>query len=124
MSTLYEKIGGEEAIDAAVKRFYKKVLADNRIKHFFQDTDMKKQANHQKLFLSYAFGGKQGYSGRSMCGAHQHLVEKMGLSDEHFDVVLEILTETLKELGVSDDLISIAASITESKRNEVLNKVI
>ncbi|MGB1061385.1 MAG: truncated hemoglobin, partial [Ketobacter sp.] len=40
MSTLYEKIGGEPAVDAAVDLFYKKVLADERIKHFFEGVDM------------------------------------------------------------------------------------
>ena len=43
MSTLYEKIGGEPAVDAAVELFYVKVLADDRIKHFFVNTDMKRQ---------------------------------------------------------------------------------
>ena len=38
--TLYEKIGGEKAIDAAVDLFYRKVLADGRIKHFFEGVDM------------------------------------------------------------------------------------
>ena len=32
-ATLYEKIGGEKAIDAAVDLFYRKVLADDRISH-------------------------------------------------------------------------------------------
>ena len=30
MSSLFEKIGGKEAVNAAVDVFYKKVLADNR----------------------------------------------------------------------------------------------
>ena len=54
--------------------------------------------------------------------AHKRLVEEMGLSDEHFDAVLENLGKTLKELGVPDDLIGEAASIAESTRNDVLNK--
>ena len=36
MPTLYERIGGEKAIDAAVDLFYKKVMADNRINRFLK----------------------------------------------------------------------------------------
>lgn len=120
MSTLYERIGGEAAVDAAVDVFYTKVLADDRIKHFFEGTDMKRQSKHQKLFLTYAFGGLPNYPGRSMRHAHKDLVDKLGLDDSHFDAVIENLGCTLKELGVADDLIAEAAGIAESTRSEVL----
>jgi hemoglobin len=122
MSTLFEKIGGADAVNAAVDKFYEKVLSDDRIKHFFDGLDMKKQSNHQKAFLTYAFGGAPEYAGRSMRVAHKDLVENKGLNDEHFDAVMENLGETLKELGVADDLIAEAASIAESTRNDVLNR--
>tara|TARA_B110000858_G_C17809687_1_gene480419 strand:+ start:8364 stop:8504 length:141 start_codon:yes stop_codon:yes gene_type:complete len=44
MSTLFEEIGGEAAVDAAVNVFYRIVLADERINRFFEDTDMERQA--------------------------------------------------------------------------------
>jgi len=40
MSSLYERLGGAAAVDAAVDLFYTKVLADDRIKHFFEGVDM------------------------------------------------------------------------------------
>jgi hemoglobin len=122
MSTLYEKLGGEPAIDAAVDLFYDKVLADERINHFFTGTDMARQRQHQKMFLSYAFGGMPGYSGRSMREAHAPLVQKLGLNDDHFDAVMENLGAALVELNVPQELIAEAASIAESVRNDVLNK--
>ncbi len=122
MSTLFEKIGGADAVNAAVDKFYGKVLSDDRIKHFFDGLDMKRQSDHQKAFLTFAFGGAPEYSGRSMRVAHKDLVENKGLNDEHFDAVMENLGETLKELGVADDLIAEAASIAESTRNDVLNR--
>ena len=44
MSSLYEKIGGAAAVNAAVDLFYTKVLADDRIKHYFDGVDMDRQA--------------------------------------------------------------------------------
>ena len=122
MKTLFEKLGGTDAVNAAVDKFYDKVLTDDRIKHFFKDVDMDRQAKHQKQFLTYALGGAPDYPGKTMRNAHKRLVEDMGLSDEHFDAVLENLGKTLKELGVSNDLISDAVSIAESTRNDVLNR--
>lgn len=120
MSSLFERIGGKPAVEAAVDLFYEKVLADDRIKHFFEGVDMKRQANHQKMFLTYAFGGAPNYPGKSMRQAHQRLVDDLGLTDEHFDAVIENLGATLKELGVADDLIGEAAAIAESTRKDVL----
>ena len=37
--SLYEQLGGEAAMDAAVGIFYAKVLADDRIKHFFDGVE-------------------------------------------------------------------------------------
>lgn len=122
MSTLYERLGGEPAIDAAVDLFYDKVLADSRINHFFSDTDMARQRGHQKRFLSYAFGGMPNYSGKGMRVAHAPLVEKLGLDDTHFDAVVENLAASLTELGVSNELIGEVATVAESIRDDVLCK--
>lgn len=40
--SLYERIGGEEAVTAAVGIFYKKMLADAKVSHFFKNIDMTK----------------------------------------------------------------------------------
>ena len=42
MSHLIEKLGGKDAIDIAVDKFYGHVLNDKRIKHFFDNVDMNK----------------------------------------------------------------------------------
>lgn len=121
MSSLFERIGGKDAVNAAVDVFYKKVLADERINKFFEGIDMNSQRRKQILFLTYAFGGPNNYNGENMRNAHAALVEK-GLNDSHFDAVLENLGMTLKELGVADDLIQEAAGIAETTRNDVLGK--
>jgi hemoglobin len=121
MSSLFERIGGKGAVQAAVDVFYKKVLADARINEFFKDIDMDSQRRKQILFLTYAFGGPNNYSGKDMRDAHAKLVDQ-GLNDSHFDAVVENLGATLKELGVANELIQEAASIAESTRKDVLGK--
>ncbi len=122
MTSIFEKIGGEASINKAVDLFYKKVLEDDRIKHFFNGVDMKKQANMQKAFLTFAFGGPNKYNGRSLKAAHERLVKEMGLNDSHFNAVIEHLGDTLKELDVPDNLIAQAVSVAESVRDDVLGR--
>lgn len=119
--TLYDKIGGDAAVNAAVDIFYRKVLADDRISSFFDGVDMDKQAAKQKAFLTLAFGGPNNYTGEDMRKGHAHLVER-GLNDSHFDAVMENLGATLTELNVPDELIAEAAAIAESTRNDVLGR--
>ncbi len=119
--SLYERIGGEKAVNAAVEIFYRKVLDDYRINRFFNNTDMDRQLAKQKAFFTMAFGGPNNYTGQDMRTAHAHLVA-IGLDDSHFDAVMEHLGATLKELDVAPELISEAAAIAESTRNDVLGK--
>lgn len=120
MKSLYERIGGEPAVDAAVDLFYKKVLEDDRINLFFEGVDMDKMHRMQKGFLTFAFGGTTNYSGKGMEAAHRKLVKEKGLNESHFDAVIENLGATLTDLGVPDDLIQEAASIAVSVKNPVL----
>ncbi|MBV5262033.1 group 1 truncated hemoglobin [Synechococcus moorigangaii CMS01] len=124
MTSLYEKLGGSTAVDLAVEKFYAKVLADERVNHFFVNTDMAKQKQHQKDFMTYAFGGTEKFTGRSMRAAHKELVENMGLTDVHFDAIAENLVLTLQELNVPQEFIDEVVKIVGSMqhRNDVLNR--
>lgn len=121
-TTLYDQLGGEAAVNAAVDIFYRKVLGDHRISRFFDNTDIEKQAAKQKAFLTMAFGGPNHYDGVDMRQAHAHLVKKLGLNDVHFDAVMEHLTNTLYELNVPQNLIGQVAAIAESTRSDVLGR--
>jgi hemoglobin len=118
---LYERLGGEPAVNAAVDIFYRKVLNDYRINRFFNDVDMEKQAAKQKAFLTMAFGGPHNYSGEDMRKGHAHLL-KMGLDDSHFDAVVEQLVATLEELNVPQELITEVVAICETTRSDVLGR--
>jgi hemoglobin len=120
--TLFQRIGGEKAMTDIVDKFYERVLADDRVKHFFDDVDMEILRQHQNKYLTYLFGGLPNYLGKSLKKTHQKMVQEKGLSDVHFDAFIENLGLTLIELGVSDlDLVEVY-TIGESLRNEILCK--
>lgn len=119
--TLYERIGGEPAVDAAVTIFYIKVLSDQLVSYFFENTDMDKQIAKQKAFFTMTFGGPNSYAGQDMRNAHAGMV-RTGLNEDHFNAVMEHLGATLTELNVPGDLIAEAAAIAESTRNDVLGR--
>ncbi|MFP2932975.1 group I truncated hemoglobin [Pyxidicoccus sp. 3LG] len=119
--SVYEQIGGEPAMAAAVEVFYRKVLEDDRISHFFEDVDMERQSAKQKAFLTMVTGGPSHYSGKDMRAGHAPLV-KRGLNDTHFDAVAGHLKDTLEELGVPAPLVAKVLAIAESARADVLNR--
>ena len=120
-ASLYEQLGGEPAVNAAVDIFYRKVIADPRINTFFFGVDMAQQAAKQKAFLTMAFGGPHNYTGLDMRRGHARRVD-MGLTDRHFDAVLEHLGNTLRELGVAEPLVKQVNDIAESTRTDVLGR--
>lgn len=116
--SLYQKLGGKAAIDAAVEAFYVKVLADDRVKHFFDDVSMDKQRRKQKEFLSAAFGGPLPWTGKDMRKAHAG----MGLTEEHFNAIAENLVNTLKDLKISQDLIDQVVAVALTTKDDVLGR--
>ena len=116
--SIFEQIGGEAAVNAAVDIFYRKVLADDRISHFFDTIDMDAQHVKQKAFLTMAFGGPNSYTGKDMRAAHKH----MNLTEEHFNAVAENLVDTLQELSVPQNLIDQVVGVALSVKDDVLNK--
>jgi len=119
--SLFEQIGGDAAVDAAVDIFYRKVLIDDRVSRFFEDVDMDRQRAKQKAFLTFAFGGPNNYRGQDLRTGHARL-RTMGLDDTHVDVVIELLGATRAELDVPAALIAQVAAIAESTRNDVLGR--
>jgi len=121
MASLYERLGGEAAVNQAVEIFYRKVLSDDRVQHFFDSVDMEGQVAKQKAFLTMVFGGPNHYSGKDMREGHQHLVAQ-GLNDSHVDAIVELLGATLQELGAGESDIQEVAAIANSVRDDVLNR--
>lgn len=119
--SLYDRLGGQAAVNTAVDAFYRKVLSDDRVNFFFDGIDMDQQKAKQKGFLTMAFGGPNSYTGKDMRQGHAHLLSK-GLNDQHVDIIIEHLGTTLKDLGVPENDIQEVAKIANSVRNDVLSR--
>ncbi len=117
-NSLYHKLGGKAAIDAAVEAFYVKVLADKRVNGLFADINMNKQKRHQKEFLSAAFGGPIPWTGKDLRHAHSGL----GLTEAHFNAIAEDLRSTLEDLKIKKELIDQVMAIAGSVKDDVLNR--
>jgi len=121
MATLYERLGGEPTVDAAVTLFYRNVLADSRVSRFFETVDIERQAKRLKEFLTWVLCGPNVYTGKGMREAHAHLVAR-GLNETHFNAVIEDLSKTFRELGVAEVDIQEIAGLADSVRDDVLGR--
>ena len=119
--SLYERLGGAPAFQAAVDDFYRRMLTDERVAHFFDDVDMDGQIAKQRAFLTFVTGGPAEYTGKDMREAHAHLIER-GLTDVHFDVVVEHLGATLIDLGAKGEDVGEVAALAETVRGDVLGR--
>jgi len=117
--TLYEKVGGEEAIAKVVEYFYNElVLKDDTVNHFFKNTDIKKQIGHQTKFISFALGGPKQYTGKAMAKAH----EGMNIQPAHFDAIATHLHDALAHFGVAEADIDVALTKVASLRDDIQYK--
>jgi hemoglobin len=71
MSTLYERLGGADAIHAVVEGMYAGIFNDPDLEDFFRKTNKDRQKEMQEKFLTYATGGCPTWEGKSMKEAHQ-----------------------------------------------------
>jgi hemoglobin len=117
-TTLYEKLGGQQAVKQVVDDFYNDVLADDIVNHFFAHTDMEKQRLHQTAFISYALGGPDQYTGRSMEKAHAGL----NLQPQHFDAIVKHLSDTLAQHSVPPEEIEAVLERVATLKEAVLYK--
>lgn len=122
VASLYERIGGDGPLLAAVDGFYKRVIADDRVNEFFKDLSIEAQVSKQLAFMSHAMGGPGVYRGRDLGDAHRELVRERGLTDEHFDVVVGHLRGALEDLGLEGTVVDEVVGLIEATRPKVLDR--
>lgn len=121
-ASIFDAIGGFEAIITAVDIFYDKILADPLLSPFFSELDMEAQNKKMVSFMAVAFGGPKEFQGKDLRSSHKKLVAEHGLSDRHFDAVAVHLQTTLEQMGIADELTQQVMELVGSTRDEVLNR--
>ena len=96
--SLFDRIGGEETVSSLVEEFYDRVLGDDELAPFFEETDMEKQRRMQREFFGAALGAPIKYSGRPLNEAHAGL----GIELRHFQLFVGHLLDTLKRFNFSE----------------------
>ena len=115
---LYQRVGGDAAIEAILRDFYARMSRDVLIGFFFDGKDTVVIADQQKAFLLRAMGVTPSYSGLPPARAHQALPP---ILRGHFDRRLRILEETLGDHGVTPEDIRIWVAFEEAFRDAVVS---
>jgi len=120
--SLYERLGGQPAVEAVIKDFAGRVLADSRINKKFAKSDADRLVTNLITFVCKGTGGPCEYKGLSMKKSHK----KMGVTTGEFNALVEDLVATLDKFDVKqkerDDLLKVlgpmASDIVEVKGDQ------
>jgi hemoglobin len=96
--SLFERLGGMQAISAVVDDFAGNVLADTRINKKFAKTDAPRLLANLKDFVCFATGGPCQYNGLDMKRAHK----RMDVTAGEFNALVEDFVKTLDKFNVGD----------------------
>ena len=110
-ATLYQRLGGYDALAAVTDDFIGRLIGDPQLKRFFEgfSNDSKVRIRqHIVDFLCAATGGPCKYTGRDMKTAHTGL----GITENDWNVTVKHLTATLDKFKVPD-----------KEKNEVLQAI-
>src|SRR5829696_2878766 len=116
--SLYERLGGSENIEAVVAYFYQRILSDPTLKPIFANIEMDHLRRHQVRFISYALGGPNQYSGRSMRRAH----EGLGIFEAQFGAVANHLSASLNSFDVPATLIDEVIGHVAQLKGEIVEQ--
>ncbi|WP_144395085.1 group I truncated hemoglobin [Pleionea sediminis] len=119
--TLFIRMGGEAAVEAAVNRFYDKLLKNKDLIPYFQHISINEQKDKLRNFFTNIMGGPVQTTPKDLREAHSTLVDD-GLGDYHVDLFIDYMRDTLTELEVPAELIEEFIELCESYRDDILNR--
>ncbi|MBI3895359.1 MAG: group 1 truncated hemoglobin [Acidobacteria bacterium] len=118
-ATLYQRLGGYDAIAALVDDFVGRLAADPQFARFFQGSSKDSRKRRRQLLveqLCEAAGGPCYYTGRSMKAAH----EGLGISERNWDLMLKHLTESFDKFHIRPDERKAVLDIVAGTRGDIV----
>ena len=115
--TIFDAVGGDDAVQRAVAQLYGRLLQDPEVSSFFDGVDMITLQRHMRGFAAALIGGPDHYTGKGITAAHASL----GISDTDFDAFLAHLVDTLIEMGAPDETISRVGNLITPLRGHVVS---
>jgi hemoglobin len=94
--SLYERLGGTDAITAVARAFEDRAAKDDRINQKFARTNLQRLTKEFVDQLCHDTGGPCSYTGLNMREAHT----RMGVTSGEFDAFMEDLVATLGDVKV------------------------
>jgi hemoglobin len=114
MASLYERLGGLDAITAVVDSFAARCAGDDRINKKFERTDIPRLKKMLVDQVCEATGGPCTYTGRTMRETH----DGMQVTAGEFDALVEDLVTTLDEFNVpkaeQDELLGLLGTMRDA----------
>jgi len=95
---LFERLGGQEGLEALVDALLVNIGADGRIKRYFNNLDQVRFKTNNVAFLCEKTGGPCTYTGGEIKRVHKSLQ----VSSEDFNAMMETIGKTLDEKGVAE----------------------
>src|SRR5689334_6897144 len=117
--SLYQRLGGYDAITAASDDLLGRLQADPRLMDFWKGASLDNRRKARQLIVDYmveAAGGPAYYVGRDMKRAHQG----MHIDDEDWAVFMRHATATLDHFAVPQRERDEVLGFFESLRNDVV----
>ncbi|OMJ95991.1 hypothetical protein SteCoe_555 [Stentor coeruleus] len=115
--TLFERIGGTPTITALINSLYIKIESNPITQGAFLGKNIEEIKNYQVKFWSMALGSATPYEGRSMKDAHQQIA----VTEEQFNTVVSMLSETMREMNIPEDVYKIAVTHAEMFRSDIVS---
>ncbi len=111
--SLYDRLGGLDAITAVVEVFTANQLADERLAKRYKNTDIAAWRGHLTDLICQASGGPCEYAGRAMEKAHA----RQSISEDEFNWTAGHLVAALNHFNVPQqergELVAIVASLKD-----------
>ncbi|CAK80349.1 unnamed protein product (macronuclear) [Paramecium tetraurelia] len=109
---LIERLGGEQAVQPMISLLFERISNNKDLKSLFQNVEKSKASQHFSAVVLHLFGGKSTQSQSDHC--------KLNITEAQFEIILNLLDQVLKMLGVDDREINDAREAFLTKKYQIV----